>query len=44
MAEIKKFFKKLKFDPNKEVDPVIAWSTFGGVLALSVILALIFWL
>ena len=34
------FMKKL----NTKVDPVIAWSAFGGVLALSIILALIFWL
>lgn len=42
MADIKKFFKNL--DWKKTVDPVVAWSTFGGVVALSVILALIFWL
>ena len=37
--------KNLKnFDFNKTVDPVIAWSAYAGVLALSVILALIFWL
>ena len=44
MKKIAEFFKKLKFDPNKTVNPVIAWCTFGGVLALSVVLALIFWL
>lgn len=40
MADFKKICKKL----NKTVDPVIAWSSFGGAVALSVILALIFWL
>ena len=40
MASKNNLLKKL----NKTVDPVIAWSCFGGVVALSVILALIFWL
>ena len=42
MEKIKEFFKNLDLD--KKVDPVIAWSAYTGVLALSVILALIFWL
>lgn len=29
---------------QETVKPVIAWSVFGGVFALSVVLALIFWL
>ena len=29
---------------NDNVKPVIAWSVFGGVLAVAVALALIFWL
>lgn len=29
---------------NDTVKPVIAWSVFGGVLAVAVALALIFWL
>ena len=37
---MKDFMKKL----NKKVDPVIAWSAYGGAVVLSVILALIFWL
>ena len=29
---------------NDNVKPVIAWSVYGGVLAVAVVLALIFWL
>lgn len=29
---------------SKNVKPVVAWSIYGGVLAVAVILALIFWL
>ena len=34
------FWKKC----NETVKPVIAWSVFGGVLAVAVALALIIWL
>jgi hypothetical protein len=33
----------LAIDWNAPVKPVVAWSTFGGVLGLSVVLMLIFW-
>ena len=29
---------------NDLVKPIIGWSVFGGVLAVAIILALIFWL
>ena len=40
MENIKKLWKKR----NEIVKPVIAWSVFGGTLAVAIALALIFWL
>ena len=36
------FVKKIQW--NQPINPVIAWSVIGGVVAVSVILMLIFWL
>lgn len=44
MEDIKTKVVELWGKRNENVNPVIAWSVFGGVLAVSVILALIFWL
>jgi hypothetical protein len=46
---ISNFFKKAwawvkGIQWNAPVKPVIAWSTIGGTLLVSVVLALIFWL
>lgn len=41
----KKVWAKLKVvEWNKPVKPVVGWSVFGGTVALSVVLMLIFWL
>ena len=40
MENIKKLWEKR----NEIVKPVIAWSVFGGTLAVAIVLALIFWL
>ncbi len=40
MENIKKLWEKR----NEIVKPVIAWSVFGGTLAVAITLALIFWL
>ncbi len=40
MEKIKELWGKR----NEIIKPVIAWSVYGGVLAVAVILALIFWL
>lgn len=44
MADFKTIMQKIKKNYNNPVKPVIAWSAFGGAVALAVILALIFWL
>ena len=44
MEDIKTKVVELWGKRNENVNPVIAWSVFSGVLAVSVILALIFWL
>ena len=44
MENIKTKVVELWGKRNEIVKPVIAWSVFGGVLAVAVALALIFWL
>ena len=44
MENIKTKVVELWGKRNEIVKPVIAWSVFGGVLAVAIILALIFWL
>lgn len=43
-AKISAFCKKAWTCKFNKVNSVVAWSVYGGVLALSVLLALIFWL
>ena len=49
MTKVSNFAKKawawfLGIDWNSSVKPVVGWSVFGGVVGLSVLLMLIFWL
>ena len=44
MANIKTKVLEIWGKRNDLVKPVIGWSVFGGVLAVSIVLALIFWL
>lgn len=44
MENIKAKVAELWNKRNENVKPVIGWSVFGGVLAVAVVLALIFWL
>ena len=44
MENIKSKVVELWGKRNEIIKPVIAWSVYGGVLAVAVILALIFWL
>ena len=44
MLELKAKVLEIWGKRNENVKPVIAWSVYGGVLAVAVILALIFWL
>ena len=44
MENIKTKVVELWSKRNEIIKPVIAWSVYGGVLAVAVILALIFWL
>ena len=44
MENIKTKVVELWGKRNEIIKPVIAWSVYGGVLAVAVILALIFWL
>ena len=44
MENIKTKVVELWGKRNEIVKPVIAWSVFGGVLAVAVALALVFWL
>ena len=44
MENIKNKVVELWGKRNEIIKPVIAWSVYGGVLAVAIILALIFWL
>lgn len=45
VAFFKTAWAKIKAIPwTQPLKPVVAWSVFGGVVALSVVLMLIFWL